>query len=151
MGGGQKKQRFKPQLQRDGEQDMKEIKTRSLEMLGCDRENWVSSLVRRTLAEPAMLSHLRVSPRQGRGSAGAEWDGCCHGKFLPQVSYTSNTGGALTFRMDVARQAPSQESRPCLCARNVGTKLTVLLGSPRLLLSYWLNTGGKDGGEFWEF
>lgn len=84
---------------------MTEIKTRSLEMLGCDRENWVSSLVRRTLAEAATLSHLQVSPRQGRGAAGAGWDGRCHGKFLPQVSYTNNTGGALTFSIDVARQA----------------------------------------------
>lgn len=51
---------------------------KSLEMLGCVRENWVSSLVRHTLAEPAPLRHLQVSPRQERGSAGAGWDGCCH-------------------------------------------------------------------------
>ena len=78
---GMRQKRFKPQLQNKRgrwraryERD----KMKSLEMLGCVRENWVSSLVRHTLAEPAPLSHLQVSPRQERGSAGAGWDGCCH-------------------------------------------------------------------------
>lgn len=48
----------------DGEQDMKEIKMKSLEILVYVRENWVSSLVRHRLAEPAPLIHLQVSPRQ---------------------------------------------------------------------------------------
>lgn len=99
---GTRQQRFKAQLQnKQGrwraryERD----KMKSLEMLGCVRENWVSSPVRHTLAEPAPLSHLQVSPRQERGSAGAGWDGCCHEwcRVFMQVPCANNTG-ALRFR-----------------------------------------------------
>lgn len=93
---------------------MKRDEMKSLEMLGCVRENWVSSLVRNTLAEPAPLSHLQVSPRREGGTAGAGWDGCCHewcSFFPPFMQVPCANTGALRFWTEVVQQMYSPQFR----------------------------------------
>ena len=92
----------------DGERDMKEIKLNLWRCWGVYvRENWVSSLVRHMLAEPAPLSHLQVSPRQQRGSVGAAAvtngrEFLC-GSPVPTTPALSD----LAFRTEVVQQTAS--------------------------------------------
>lgn len=54
-------------------------------------KNWVSSLVRHMLAEPALLSHLQVSLRQVALREMAGMSVVTNGAVFKQVSLANNT------------------------------------------------------------